>query len=212
MWGFGFYYIPVGLFMLAIVYFWFRVARDALHVSTQFKTKAFLYHRLAAVFFIMIIFGWQMFHRILSLKVKLNSFPIEMIHMFSTAVWGIYMFFAYGVTYDNIQLLKALYLKKCGGPESAELSSPVVAQRYSDADSEADAERGVFDDDRPRALSSPKSLIKTLQGDNLTPLQSPSTSSKSYSYSGMGLSSYITKKGGAMGPKTDDDDAASSGV
>jgi uncharacterized membrane protein YidH (DUF202 family) len=218
MWGFGFFYIPVGVLLLVITFFWFKVAQGALSVSSQFKTRVFLIHRLSAVFLMIAIYAWQMAHRIMTIGGYRPSFPVEMIHMVSTCIMGIYMFFGFGVTYDNVQLLITFWQKNVlqrRGFDN-ELQSPVVIQRPIKAISHRDLLASPSEEDESHFNSSTPSRPPWLKShpDSLTPLSSPlgsySTSAVSsnkggFSFSGKGLTSYAPNR---VSPSEEEEDSA----
>jgi len=171
-------------------------------VSSQFKTRVFLIHRMAAVFLMMVIYGWQMFHRVLTINGKTHSsWALEMVHMVSTSIWGIYMFFGFGITYDNIQLLVTFWSKKIlnRNPES-ELTSPVVVTRAykhvaKDLLGDSDDSTGFLattPSTRPPWLTTNADLASPVGSINSR--STASSANPSFSFSGTGLTGYAAKK------------------
>jgi len=160
LWGFAFYYIPGFLLLLAVTFFWLRVVRVSLQVSSQLKTKIFLIHRLAALVVFILLFLWQLSHRVLSV-LELRSYALEMIHLCATSTWGIYMFLGFGLTYDNVLLLHALWKKKCGATEESR-PPPLLAPSSDDEQNLLTGTTSAPPWLRPSALGdSPRSSVRS---------------------------------------------------
>lgn len=156
----------------------------------------------------LLIYGWQgsillhfvtfsliliVVHRIMSVEGIEKEFGWEIVHMVSSSIWGIYMFLGFGLTVDNVQLLRALWIKKVRGlTPDAELHTPIYQGRTTDDDVE------YFHS--PVHLSWKSSDDSPLLDTSYASSAGGSFASKSYagkatsfSYSGTGLSGYLTK-------------------
>jgi len=134
------------------------------------------------------------------------SFTVEVIHMVSTGIWGIYMFFGFGVTYDNVQLLITFWQKNILGRRGVdnELQSPVVIHGSGKPISQRDL-LSTSDEDDPdfRAASAPRPPWLKSHPDSLatnsSPLGSYSTTAVNspkggFSFSGTGLTGYAPSR------------------
>jgi len=67
-----------------------------------------------------------------------DSFPLELVHTISLSISGIEIFFVYGVTFDNFQLLKKIFCRQLLEAEALKYSNiqeyPPSANREVDSD------------------------------------------------------------------------------
>eukprot|EP01128_Nolandella_sp_AFSM9_P003676 TRINITY_DN1602_c0_g1_i2.p1 TRINITY_DN1602_c0_g1~~TRINITY_DN1602_c0_g1_i2.p1 ORF type:complete len:392 (+),score=57.56 TRINITY_DN1602_c0_g1_i2:123-1298(+) len=191
-WGFGFYYIPVLIVMALVIFFWISVWRNVLKVSSQFKTKAFIIHRLVAVLVLVFQHSVGATHRILAVN-GISSFPIEMVTMITTSLSGVYMFLGFGLTYDKMIDLKARCMKVRAKGQRREMAhpgllNPSLISDVSSSDQESDGVLGGSQSHLSHLLlsSSPGSADGGLSHS----MKSASSLTSSFRMNGTGLSPY----------------------